>query len=112
MKSNLWLTYIAFYVAFTAWNIWRVPGHVFISVTDIIQMSMLVGIVGLALNRKIFGHALWKIVSIVGGLLLIHSRIVMPFIYTTNDIGWEQVAIIQLFSLPTIPIFIGLYIYA
>ena len=53
MEKNLWLAYVAFYVTFTAWATWRLPGSFFISATDIIHMCMLVGIVGLAVNKTI-----------------------------------------------------------
>ena len=112
MKKEFWLIYVAFYIGFTVWVIWRSPGPIFIPVTDLIHYGMLIGIIGLALGKKIISKTLWQVVSVIGGLMLIHSWLVMPAIFLNNDIGWKQIAIIQLFALPTVPIFIGLYFYA
>lgn len=112
MTRGFWLVYVVLYVAFSTWAVWRLPDPVFISLTDLITFAMLIGIIGLALRKRLISQALWKIASVVGGLMFIHSWLVMPAIYIANDLGWREIAVIQTFALPSLPIFIGLYVYA
>ena len=115
MKSKYWLIYLAFYLAFDIWSLLKLnefnEPHSF-SITDIFYIIIFVSILGLIFQKKIINELFWRIISWVSIIFIIHTWVIMPMIYLDDNIEWRAVGFIQLFAIPSLPLFIGLYIYA
>ena len=112
MNREWWVLYLACYLAFSAWAILQLPEPHTFNLTDILYLLMMTGIVGLALNKRIISLSLWRVMFWIGITLLIHAWVIMPIIYLNEGLQLLNIGIIQLFSVPALPLFIGLYIYA
>src|SRR5437870_816080 len=111
-RRAVWGIYLVLYLAFEGWAFSQLPGPHSFSITDGAYLLFLIGVGGLALNVRILTERFWRIVFGVSVLFLIHNWLVMPFVYfRSQGLGWNQVAIIQAFQSPALPIFLGLLIY-
>ncbi len=111
MNNNYWLVYIIFYFVYELWVFTQLPLPYTFNITDFFYFIMLVGITGLALKRKLINKPLWRIIFWVSIIFLFHTWIIMPIIYLNNNIELEIIIRIQLFSVPSLPLFIGLFMY-
>ena len=113
MKKNIWLAYLILYLCYDIWVRTTLSSGLVFTVTDLFYLLMLLSIVGLALQKKIFTLKIWRAISGLGFLLFIHAWAILPFlIYRGEGIEWAKIGIIQLYAVPSLPIFIGLYVYA
>jgi hypothetical protein len=81
--------------------------------SSLIYIVFCIGIFGLAFKRKIFSNRIWQVVSIVSIVLFLANWLMMPLIYKYSyDLPLSRIGIIQLFSVPSIPLYIGVYMYA
>ena len=113
MKKKIWLAYLILYFCYGIWVRATLSSGLTFTVTDLFYLLMLLSVVGLALQRKIFTVKIWRAISGLGFLLFIHAWVILPFlIYRDEGIEWTKIGIIQLYAVPSLPIFIGLYVYA
>ncbi len=111
MNSKWWLGYLAFYIIFNIWALTQLPELHSFNITDALYLIMASGVIGLALGKKIISLFLWKLIFWISVPLIIHAWVVLPFIYFTEGIPWPNIGVIQLFSVPSLPLFIGVIVY-
>ncbi|BCO31160.1 hypothetical protein TspCOW1_12630 [Thiohalobacter sp. COW1] len=107
------MAYLILYLCYDTWVRATLSSGLEFTITDLFYLLMLLSIVGLALQRKIFTLKIWRAISALGLLLFIHAWVILPFlIYRGEGLEWEKIGVIQLYAVPSLPIFIGLFIYA
>lgn len=84
-----------------------------IGVADFIHIFFFVGIFGLAFDRCVFTEKIWRYIFSLATIFFLHKYIVMPIVYIFSvKLPPFEILQIMLFSIPFVPIFFGLYIYA
>ena len=112
MKHKWWLVYVILYLSYEAWAFSLLPEFNILNISNILYLIMLTGIVGLALQRKLINIKLWRIIFMLNIIFLIHGWVIMPIVFYNDGVQLTDIGLIQLFSTPSLPIIIGLYIYA
>ncbi len=111
-RRILWGGYLVLFVVSELWALWGLPQQHAFTITDAAYCLFLVGIAGLAFNVRIISETLWRVVFGISVLFLVHTWLVMPVLYRRESLAWHQVALIQLFAIPALPLFLGLFLYA
>lgn len=113
--NNFWQVYFFFIVIYEAVAIILLyqRGSVTFSISNIIQAFFIVGLYGLAFNHKFISKKFWQVVFGFSVIVFLHAWIMMPLIYRySEELTLQKIGFLQLFSIPTIPLFIALYLYA
>ena len=115
MKSRFWLIYVVLYLTYNVWAL-LYSSELNVSPTfnifNAFELIMLISIIGLSLQIKLINIFIWQKLFWVSIIYLLLVWVAAPISYIYNDIGWKSIIIIQIFSIPTLPLFIGLFIYA
>lgn len=111
--TGIWVTYIIMFVGYETWAYSQLPEAQLITFEAFAYMLFLVGVAGLAFGQCFLSQRFWRVVSLVSIFFLVHAWIVMPLVLRFgSSLSWSQVATVLLYSVPALPMFIGLFLYA
>jgi hypothetical protein len=113
--KKIWIFYLIIFLIFEFMSLvflWGRENHSF-SIADIFQIVLMVGVIGLAFQKRIFLNIIWKILFVISVVVFLHTWVMMPLVYKFSEgLSFPKIVFIQLFNVPSIPLFVALYIYA
>jgi hypothetical protein len=113
--KKLWIFYLIIFLIFEVISLlflWGKETYSF-SIADIFQIVLVVGVIGLAFQKRIFLNIIWKILFVISVVVFLHAWVMMPLVYKFSEgLSFPKIVFIQLFNVPSIPLFVALYIYA
>ena len=113
--NRFWIGYLIFFVIYeivVVLYLNKIDQFKF-SISEIFYLISIIGLVGLAFQQKFISAIIWKAVFAISIIILMNTWLVMPLIYWfSQGLPVSKIILIQLFSLPSIPLFAALYVYA
>jgi hypothetical protein len=113
--NKFWLIYFLFIIAyeFILVFVLNQKGYSKYTIADLFFVIFVIGLYGLAFRRRVISDKIWKVVFAISVIVFFHTWIVMPFVYRlSTGLTVSKIAYIQMFSIPNIPLFVALYVYA
>lgn len=107
-----WFVYLGCFFAFEIWALSQVYAQYEWGLANVLTLLMMTSIVGLALKRNLFYLIFWRVLCWIGMANFIAILVVTMWTLRSDGLPWRTVAFVLLYSVPSLPLYIGLCLYA